>query len=101
MPLSSNRAECKDLSQTRAGKKNPSNLNSYCPQKDCYNSSRIVETHTWKQDSHQQNMHIPTREGYTSKRKVVLARETLSSKGGTSNRNQGLQTTTRERPVTE
>ena len=45
MPLSSNRAECKDLAQTRAGKKNPSSLNSYCPQKDCYNSSRTVATH--------------------------------------------------------
>jgi hypothetical protein len=58
-----------------------------------------VATHTGQQDSRQQNMHIPAREGCTSKRKVVPARETLNNKGVTSNRNQRLQTTTRERPA--
>ena len=42
---------------------------------------------------------VPAGEGCTSKRKVVPARETLNSKGGTSNSKQRLQTATRERPV--
>jgi hypothetical protein len=91
IPLSSNRAECKALVHTRAGKKNPSSLNSYSPQNDCYSSSRTVATHTARQSPakhgctskrrlYQQEKSVPAREGCTSRRKVVPARGGCTSR---------------------
>jgi hypothetical protein len=81
MPLSRNRAKCKALVQTRAGKKNPSSLNSYSPQKTVTavpeqwqhtQGSKTVTSKTWL---YQQEKAVPAR---------APARETPNSKGGTS-----------------
>ena len=101
MPLSSNRVECKDLAQTRAGKKNPRSLNSYCPQKDCYSSSRTVATHTGQQDSHQQNMHIPARERLYQQEKHLKAKAapTIATRDFKQQLERGLQLAEKEEAV--
>jgi hypothetical protein len=101
MPLLSNRDECKDLAQTRVGKKNPSSLNSYCPQKDCYSSSRTVATHTGQQDSHQQNMHIPAREGLYQQEKHLTAKvaPAIATKDFKQQLERGLQLAEKEEDV--
>jgi hypothetical protein len=91
MPLSSNRAECKALVQTRAGKKNPSSLNSYSPQKDFYSSSSTVATHIAQQDSHQQNMVVPARVGCTNRRSLYQQEKHLTAKAASAIATRGFK----------